>query len=78
MALEICEKCLGTGHPVDSVLMGEEYKRMRQKAHLTQSRMAELMDIDKSTLCYLEQGKRKWTYYYAVRFNQALALGKSL
>jgi len=74
MSEAICEKCLGTGHKVDSVALGKFYKAKRQKLKYTQAEVAEAMGIDKSTLCFLEQGKRLWSSYYAIRFEQALNL----
>jgi DNA-binding XRE family transcriptional regulator len=78
MPVEICDKCLGTGHPVDNVALGAQYRAKRKKLGVTMGKVAKIMNIDSATLCMLEQGKRNWTAYYAIRFEQALnILGNS-
>lgn len=72
MPVEICDKCLGTGHQIDQVELGKAYKAKRLKLGLTAVSVADAMDIDTATLSVLEAGKRKWTSYYAIRFEQAL------
>lgn len=72
MPAEICDKCLGTGHVIDSVELGAAYRAKRKKLKLSLSKVAKAMDIDTATLCVLEQGKRNWSSYYAIRFEQAL------
>ena len=72
MPAEICDKCLGTGHVLDPVQIGQAYRAKRLKLGLSASKVAKAMEIDNATLCVLEQGKRNWSSYYAIRFEQAL------
>ena len=74
MQAEICDKCLGTGHVIDPVELGKAYRAKRVKLGLSLTKVAKAMEIDTATLCVLEQGKRNWSSYYAIRFEQALNL----
>lgn len=75
---EICDKCLGSGFQIDPVEMGKAYKAKRTKLGYSLVTVARAMDIDTATLSTLESGKRNWSSYYAIRFEQALnILGKS-
>jgi transcriptional regulator with XRE-family HTH domain len=59
--------------------LGEHYRQLREDAGIILSDMAVAMGIDKSTLSYLERGRRRFTTYYAIRFEAALkTLGNSL
>lgn len=72
--VELCDRCLGTGHKIDQVALGATYRAKRKKLGYSLTRVARAMGVDIATLSTLEAGKRHWTSYYAIRFEQGLRI----
>lgn len=68
-----CDSCLGTGVEQSPKEVGAEMRERRKKAGLKLAWVAQKMGISVSHLCYLEQGKRRWSTDLAARYLGALA-----
>lgn len=56
-----CRYCYGSGVEQDPRAVGEEMRRLRQQAGISQRQMASVLQFTPSYLCDLELGRRPWS-----------------
>lgn len=56
-----CKACWGTGAVIDHARLGAAVRKRRENSGTTLVQLAKRLGISEGQLCYLEQGKRRWT-----------------
>ncbi len=56
-----CGACDGTGRAIDPVKTGKAMRKLRERAGIRQSAIADALDISVPMVSLLESGKRNWS-----------------
>ena len=69
-----CKCCDGSGRELDHKMVGDYLRTQREKAGITQARVAGCMKISPPYLCDLEYGFRNWRDELINKYKKAIGL----